>query len=53
MKHLAVFTSLLFLMLALAAVGLSSDQAASDKPAVAPPSTVAQETERVYPIAPG
>jgi len=53
MKHLAVFTSLLFLMLALAGVGLSIDQAATDESAVAPPSTVAQETERVYPIAPG
>ena len=53
MKHLAVFTSLLFFVLAVAAVGVSSDQAASDKSAVKPPSTVAQEGEWVYPIAPG
>jgi hypothetical protein len=53
MKHLAIFTSLLFFMLALAAIGLSSDQATSDKSAVKLPSTVAQEGEWVYPIAPG
>ena len=53
MRYLAVFISVLFLVLALAGVGLSSDQTTTAQSAVASPSTVANETERVYPIAPG
>jgi hypothetical protein len=53
MRCLAVFISFLFLMLVLAAIGSSSDQTTAPKSPVASPSTVAQEGERVYPIAPG
>ncbi|MGD9180294.1 MAG: hypothetical protein PVF26_04445 [Desulfobacterales bacterium] len=53
MRYLAVFISLLFLVLALAGAGLSSDQTTTAQSAVASPSAVANETERVYPIAPG
>ncbi len=53
MRYLSVFISLLFLMLGLAAIGISSDQTTTAKSAAESPSTVAQEGERVYPIAPG
>jgi hypothetical protein len=53
MKHLSVFTSLLFLMLLLAGVALSVDQNTSTQSAAPLPSAEAEKTERVYPIAPG
>lgn len=53
MKHLAVLTSLLFLLLLLAGVALSIDQTTSAQSAAASPSADAEKTERVYPIAPG
>lgn len=53
MRYLAVFICLLFLVLALAAIGLSSDPPTASKSPVASSSTAVKETERVYPIAPG
>lgn len=53
MRYIATFISLLFLMLALAAIGLSSDQPTASKSPLASSSTASKETERVYPIAPG
>ena len=53
MKHLSVFTSLLFLMLLLAGVALSIDQTTSTPSTAAVPSADAEKTERVYPVAPG
>jgi hypothetical protein len=53
MRHLAVFTSLLFLILLLAGVALSVDQTTSAQSSAASPSGDAEKTERVYPIAPG
>jgi hypothetical protein len=53
MRYLCVFIFLLFLMLGLAAIGLSGDQTTTTKSSVTAPSTAAKETERVYPIAPG
>ena len=53
MKYLVVFFSLLFLLIALAVVGFSSDQTTTTKSVVASPAARAQTTEHVYPIAPG
>ena len=53
MKHLAVFTSLLFLVLLLAGVALSIDQTPSAQTTAASPSADSEKAERVYPIAPG
>ena len=53
MKHLSVFTSLLFLMLLLAGAALSVEQTTSTPSAAASPSADPEKSERVYPIAPG
>jgi hypothetical protein len=53
MKHLVIFFSLLCLLIAPAVAGFSSSQTTTAKSEVASPAAVAQETERVYPIAPG
>ena len=53
MRYLAVFICLLFLVLALAAIGFSSDPPTASKSAVSSSSTPVKESERVYPIAPG
>jgi hypothetical protein len=53
MKYLVIFFSLPLLLAALAVAGFSSSQTPMAKSEAASSAAVTQETERVYPIAPG